>query len=181
MCSIIRLCYTIELYRTNDITYLVEVLEVWNISDVAARILCQCLPVLPKFFQELKETKAFSKIGTSSKSFLDFTIFANERSTDNDLAECNTTMNEPTFRNTRVRPNHYESLPDGQPLANSPNKTSTDKIFGVNENHQPEAYIMRTIDIDAYSESKAHNGSYSANGIGEIWQGESLYSTNVEV
>lgn len=181
MCSIIRLCYTIELYRTNDITYLVEVLEVWNISEVAAGILCQCLPVLPKFFQELKETKAFSKIGTSLKSFLNFTIFANKRSTDNGLAESNITMNGPTFRNTRVRPNHYESLPGGQPLANSSNKTSSDPTLGVNEHHQPDTYIVRTIDNETHSESKAHNGSYSANGIGEIWQGDDLYNTNVEV
>lgn len=180
MSAVIRLSYAIKLYRATDLTYYTWLTGVWTLPEMASGIIVACLPVVGKFFQGVKETRAFSRVGSSLKSLFNFTIVASQRSTDNPSAENRTTSNAPTFRNAKVRPGQYETLPDGQPLVNSPRETLTDTTFGDDGDHQSEAYIMRTIDIEAHSESKGHNPSYSTNGPARLWQGEGFYGTNVE-
>lgn len=169
VCSILRLSYAVRLYRATDLTYYSWVTGVWTYPEMASGIIVGCLPVSAKFFQGLKERRMFSKFGSSLKSLLHFTTVASRRSIDNYSAETQTTSKGPGFGNKRARPKHYNTLPDGQPLAD---KTSTDPTRSEDEHYQPEAYIMRTMDIEAHSEPKDDSRPDSTHGFANVWQGQ---------
>ena len=148
---------------------------------MASGIIVACLPLSPKFFQGLKEMGTLSKIGSSLKSILKFTIVTSRGSTDNHLAENYTTSNAPTFRGTKMRPRQYKTLSDRSPLAKRSHGNLEDTTFGDDEYNQPEAHIMRTIDIDTHLESNGHDGSHSGKNLATVFQGERSYGTSVEV
>lgn len=156
VCSIVRLFYAIKLYGATDITYHSWYTKLWTAPEVASGIVVACLPLLPKFFQGLKEMGTLSKIGSALKSPLNLTIIAGRRSTDDHSAENHTSLNAPTFRSTILRPGQYKTLSDREPLAKRSHGFLADTTFGDEEYIQAEAHIMRTIDTHTQSESKSH-------------------------
>lgn len=164
VCSIIRLSFAIRLYETTDITYYSWLTGLWTYPEMASGILVACLPVSPKFFQALNEKGAFSKVRTSLKSLLTFTIVSSQKSADSNTAEDQTSLNGPMFRHAK-----YKNLPDGRPLADNSRETWTDATTGEDKHHGPERYIMRTINIDASSEPNDRNLSSSTHGPAKVW------------
>ena len=169
----IRLSYGVKLYRATDRTYYGWYTGLWTIPEIAAGIIVACLPVLPRFFQGLKEMGTLSKIKSSLKSYLNFTAVASRRRTDDHSAETYISSNAPTSRSTKTRPGQYETLSDSLPLAKRSDNILENTTFGDDEYNQPEARIMRTIVIDTRSESKGHDRSHSPNSRAKVFQGES--------
>ena len=132
---------------------------------MASGIIVGCLPVSARFFQGVKETKIISRFGSSLKSLLNLSIVASRRSIDNHSAETYTMSKRPTSGNQKAWPKHYNKLPERQPLAD---KISIDPILSEDEYYQPEAFITRTMDIEALSEPKDHSRSYSTHGFANI-------------
>ena len=178
----IRLSYGAKLYQATDVTYYSWYDGLWTLPEMAGGIIVACLPVLPRFFQGLKEMETLSKIKSSLELYLNFTVVASRRRTDDHSAENYMNPNAPASRSTKTRPGQYEVLSDILPLAKRSHGNLENTTFGDDEYNQPEAHIMRTIIIDTRSESKGHNRSHSPNSRAEVFQGESSsHGISVEV
>ena len=125
---------------------------------MAFGIIVACLPVSAKFVQGVGETKAFTKFRISFKSHFNAT-FASHRSANNDRNENRKTSGEIPFGNMKARAKRYEALPNVQ-LSSSSHRASTRLATSENEFHQPEAYTMQTIDLDARSEPRGNNQAF---------------------
>ena len=181
MCSIVRLSYATKLYRSTDITYFGWYDGVWAIPEMASGIIVACLPLLAKFFQGLQEMGTLTKIKSSLKVFLNFTVVSSRRRTDDHSAQDYRSSNVPTSRSTKTRPGQYKTLSDRPPLANRSDPNLEDTTFGDDEYNQLETHIMRTINIDTRSEPKGHNRSHSPNSRARPSQGETSHGISGEV
>ena len=66
--SIVRLYYSAKFMHYQDITYLEGVLDLWAIAEATCGILAICLPLSPKFFESVQDTKLWSRFRTSIHS-----------------------------------------------------------------------------------------------------------------
>ncbi|TVY39056.1 Satratoxin biosynthesis SC1 cluster protein [Lachnellula occidentalis] len=68
--SVIRLVYSILLFKTEDRTYAFVPTGLWSTAEVSIGFICSCLPVLPKFFQVMgKKLVTNNSITTPSRSY----------------------------------------------------------------------------------------------------------------
>ena len=108
-------------------------------------------------------------------------IFTSSRGTDDYSSKSRPSSHGPTLHHVRAWPKRYETSSDVQALA-----TDTEGIL-MGSNHRSErsrqknAYIMRTIDVDARSAPTAHDGFSSVNNPGQLWQGQGVYDAKVRV
>ena len=63
--SLIRLYYSVQLFKSEDITYNVGLLGLWSLPEMASGFLAICLTVSPRFFQSLKHITVPSWISIS--------------------------------------------------------------------------------------------------------------------
>ena len=101
----------------------------------------------------------------STKSLLRLTLIESRRSTDNSL------LDGPLFHYAKAWQKHYKTLSDGQPLANIPAQSFLQN-GGEEWRKEPQAFVMRTTDIEAQSESEATtHGEYVVLGasLSIIW------------
>ncbi|KAL8786451.1 MAG: hypothetical protein Q9213_002767 [Squamulea squamosa] len=177
--SIVRLGYASKLYTHEDITYYSWVTGVWTHPEMAAGIIVACLPVSPKFFQGLQQTRFFSQIDFSLQSLL--------RSTNRKRTKGRSVSHQispgGTVGQGKAWPKSYELLSDKQKLGsgktNGTNNISTDGSQKEHTLQVPEACILRTVDLDATTASRTQ--SYTDDGVrdGRVWTGGSLYNVNI--
>ena len=67
--SVVRLYNSVKLIYDRDLTYLAGVQDLWAIIEATCGILAMCLPVSPKFFKSLSETKLWSILKSSFPFF----------------------------------------------------------------------------------------------------------------
>lgn len=67
--SIVRLYNAVKLTHDRDPLYLAGVQDLWAIVEATCGILAMCLPVSPKFFKSLSDTKLWSILKSSFPSF----------------------------------------------------------------------------------------------------------------
>ncbi|TVY17219.1 Satratoxin biosynthesis SC1 cluster protein 4 [Lachnellula arida] len=68
--SVIRLAYSILLFKTEDRTYAFIPTGLWSVAEVSIGFICSCLPVVPKFFQVMSERLTTNKSSTTpSRSY----------------------------------------------------------------------------------------------------------------
>ncbi|TVY39345.1 Satratoxin biosynthesis SC1 cluster protein [Lachnellula subtilissima] len=68
--SIIRLVYSILLFKTEDRTHAFIPTGLWSVAEVSIGFICSCLPVVPKFFQVMSERLTTNKSNTTpSRSY----------------------------------------------------------------------------------------------------------------
>lgn len=58
--SIVRLYYSVVSYHHKDFTYLAGIQGLWAIAELTCGILAMCLPMSPKFFRSLQDSKMWS-------------------------------------------------------------------------------------------------------------------------
>ncbi|MCJ1372609.1 hypothetical protein MMC20_003834 [Loxospora ochrophaea] len=61
----LRLYYSVRLFQTNDAVYYVALEEIGGTVESSSGFLIMSLPVAPKFFKTLRETKAYARISSS--------------------------------------------------------------------------------------------------------------------
>ncbi|KAI4089059.1 MAG: hypothetical protein LQ344_005630 [Seirophora lacunosa] len=177
--SIVRLGYAIKLYTHHDITYYSWLTGLWTHPEMASGILVACLPVSAKFFQKLQQTHFFSQIGLSLQSLLRFTSSGSKRSTKGHSTSQQLSPQRASW------PKSYEMLSDGQRFNGG--KSMGDKGESVDESfqgHRPQQarpHIIRTVDVDARSESRRESDGDCENGPQGVWQGSSSYNVSVVV
>ncbi len=66
--SIVRLVYSLQLVRSQDVTYLAGLMNMWAIAEATCGILAMCLPVSPKFFSSLQHAPLWSALRVFSFS-----------------------------------------------------------------------------------------------------------------
>ena len=69
MTSILRTYYTSKIDSQTDASYNIVILGLWTLAEVATGVIVSCIPVLPRFFQDIgpKMFRVFS-IGTKPSS-----------------------------------------------------------------------------------------------------------------
>lgn len=60
-----RLYYTAKSINYQDISYLEGVMDLWAIAEETCGILAVCLPLSPKFFESVQDSKLWSRFRTS--------------------------------------------------------------------------------------------------------------------
>ena len=58
--SLVRLYYSAQLLHYQDFTYLHGVMDLWAVGETTSAILALCLPVSPKFFSAIQDSKFWS-------------------------------------------------------------------------------------------------------------------------
>ncbi|KAL9012830.1 MAG: hypothetical protein Q9173_002422 [Seirophora scorigena] len=171
--SIVRLGYAIKLYIHHDITYYSWLTGLWTHPEMASGILVACLPVSLKFFQKLQQTRFFSQIGLSLQSLLGFTSNGSKRSTKGHSASQQISPRRASW------PKNYEMLSDGQRFNGGKSMgdkgESVDESFQGHRSQQARPHIIRTVGVDARSESRRESDSDCENGPQGVWQGSSSY------
>ena len=154
ICSIIRTIYTIELLISpSDVAFSTWRFGIWTIPEMASGIIVSCLPVSPKFFQTLGETRIISRVKSAMRSLLEISIFTGRRSTGSYSVE-RETIPHGSARQANLWPKRYDTLP-GEELAklsaSNPMAAGSSGYFGKNTMagetcDKPEIYPLCTID-----------------------------------
>ena len=182
--SVVRLVYAVKLYTHTDLTYYSWLAGVWTHPEMASGVIVACLPVSPKFFQMVQNTRLFSHIGSSLQSLLRSASIGGRGSTGNESSSKHISPQK-VFRYGKTGPRSYEMLSgrqvfDDGKAAQSSNGT-VDASWGKEGSQPPRAYIMHTVDIDATSEQRRGPQDEHPDGEGRIWQGDSSYDRSVIV
>ncbi|KAL8729343.1 MAG: hypothetical protein Q9181_005041 [Wetmoreana brouardii] len=176
--SIVRLVYAIKLSISDDISYYSWLTEIWTHPEMASAIIVACLPVSPKFFQRLQQTRFFSWIGISSQ------VRSNRRSTKDNSASHQITPHG-SSRQGKEWPKSFEMLSDNQRLntgkADGFSEVSADASLNEIKSQPSEACILRTVDLDTTTASRTQSYTDAFEENGRIWQGASSYKVNVMV
>lgn len=174
----IRLYYTVILSHSSDVTYYTSVMGLWTIPEMASGILALCLPVSPRFFQSLKESKHLSGVRSSLRSFLQLSRTDRSWPSDN-LSGRNERKkfwkgSDTTEETSRM----YSVLPEGHELvsksgnASSESNTREQVPDAVFRNQKEDPRIIRSIHIattDDFSDASMKRGG---NGAGIPWYGQ---------
>lgn len=67
--SIVRLYYSVISIHYDDFTYLAGIQDLWAIAETTCGILAICLPISPKFFRSVYDSKIWSGLRTSLHSY----------------------------------------------------------------------------------------------------------------
>ena len=85
-----RLYYSINLARTSDDPYNIALLGFWLMAELSVAVICSCLPVLPRFFQTVRDkTSTILGRGSSNYAMVDTDKFrrrSSKQSGDSDVA-----------------------------------------------------------------------------------------------
>ena len=63
-----RLYYAVKLSQSGDISYYADIMGLCSYPEMASGIIIGCLPVSPKFFQNLGQTQFITNMGSSIRS-----------------------------------------------------------------------------------------------------------------
>ena len=157
VCSLLRLSYSIKLLRSTDLTYILSLNSIWGHLEIGFGITVACLPGSAKFFQALSGSRCVTKVRCWLKLLLEYISTEIRRGTDDCRADNHTALN---LRHSQACPEHYMALSDEQQFA----KRSSNTSIPVRSSHQSsdqQAYILRTIDIEAHGEQNNHKVWYS--------------------
>ena len=66
--SIVRLYYSVISIHYDDFTYLAGIQDLWAIAETTCGILAMCLPISPKFFRSIHDSKFWSGLRSSLQS-----------------------------------------------------------------------------------------------------------------
>lgn len=67
--SVVRLYYSAISIHYDDFTYLAGIQDLWAVAETTCGILVVCLPISPKFFRSIYDSKFWSGLRTSLHSF----------------------------------------------------------------------------------------------------------------
>ncbi|KAL8654373.1 MAG: hypothetical protein Q9210_001533 [Variospora velana] len=169
----------IKLYTHHDITYYPRFTGLWTHPEMVSGILVACLPVSPKFFQKLQQTRFFSQLGSSLQSLLRFTSNDSKRSTKGQSASHQIPPQRASWSKG------YEMLPDEQ-RSNGGQSVGDDgkSVVQSFRSHQPpqtRPHLVQTVDVDARSVSRRGSDGDCGDEPQNIWQGSSSYNVSVMV
>lgn len=138
VCSIVRLSYIIGLFLSHDKVYSNWLSRIWQYPEVTCGIIVACVPVWPRFFRGIKETKAISKIGCLLKWFFSHFPFTSQGgSAKHSIGN----------RKSMYGAGGNDKLPNSQRLDCDPLKALT-KAFDEDNYHRPGIHIIQTFDVE---------------------------------
>lgn len=182
MCSILRLSFDVRSQLSTDKVYGCWRAVAWIFPEMAFGIVVACAPVSAKFFQGMKETKAFLK-ARSSLSML-FSLFpsTSRGASSGNSAKDHIAMDGPALPTSALKPGQNKKFYNSSRReSNSSKSNPLTTVFGEDTPYQPGTYIMRTVNIETRFDSKNCRPSHSTEGEQNLWEAEGSHCTEVGV
>lgn len=68
--STVRLYFTIEVWKTHDVSYYMGMVGVWTYPEITFGFLVACLPIMPKFLRVMAKKPLVGRVGTGLRTAL---------------------------------------------------------------------------------------------------------------